>query len=231
VLALGDLAGDEAEAAVAPQDDVVDDAAEHLVHGVLHLLLRGLTVLDEDLADAALRLVALALERTRDRRGADVGLVHEQLARAHREPARAREHGAAALVPQVHALLAAGELEPTLRLRELQELQHLGREEVCEVALQRHRPHDFHFTSCTTRSACFAAPVKSRRLYQPITSTWNTVVTSMTPSPISVRRVSPAPSGPRTATSRVNSATRLVMITPVMRPNHVGRTRIGPTNR
>src|SRR5262249_16933201 len=140
-----------------------------------------------------------------------------------------------ALVPQVHALLAAGELEPALGLGQLQQLQHLGREEMREVALQRHRPpglaHDFQRTSCTTRSACFAAPVRSRRFYQPRARTWNTVATSIAPSAISVSRVRPWPSGPRTATSSVNSAIRQVMITPVMRPNQVGRTRTGPTNR
>src|SRR5262245_11187856 len=80
VLAFRTLAGQEPEAAVTPQDDVVHDAAQHLVHGVRDLLARGLALLHQQLADAALRIRALLLERATHGGGGHRAAVHEQLA-------------------------------------------------------------------------------------------------------------------------------------------------------
>src|SRR5437867_7227354 len=63
VLALGALAGMEAEAPAAPQQNAVDDAPEDILHGLLEIGRRDRAGRDQHLAQALARAVLLAGER------------------------------------------------------------------------------------------------------------------------------------------------------------------------
>src|SRR5204862_5248863 len=115
----------------------------------------------------------------------------------HRAAAGAREHRPPALDEHLGALAGALQLEPSGRLGEREQLQHLGQEEVAEISAEDVAHRARQRTSSTTRPRALAAsPVRRRRLYQPITSTWITVEPSSTPIALSVSGIRRSASGP-----------------------------------
>src|SRR5262245_806371 len=106
----------ETEAPVAPQQDAVDDATEHVLHRFLEIGRRDRAGRDRHLSDALAGAVLLARERLLQRLGLQHAAVDQNLAGLDRRRAGAREHGAAALEVDLGALAAALELEPAVGL-------------------------------------------------------------------------------------------------------------------
>src|SRR5262245_26913232 len=217
----------ETEAPVAPQQDAVGDAPQHVLHRLLEIGGRDRAGRDQHLSHALAGPVLLARERLLQRLGLQHAAVHENLAGLDRRRAGASEHRAAALEVDLGTLAAALELEAPVGLRELKELQDLAREEVLEVAFER-RAQLTSRTSPTTRPSASTGPVMIGRLYQPSATTWPTVAVNSTPSAISVSGARRSVRMPGATVSSTSSETSADMSTPVSRPNSVGRMRTGP---
>src|SRR5438876_10629316 len=137
VLALGALAGMEAEPSAAPQQDAVDDAPQHVLHRFLEIGGRDGARRDQHLAHTLPGAVLLAREHLLEGFGLQDAAMNEDLSRLHRRRAGAREHRPPALEVDLGTLAATLELEAPGRLGELEELEHLAREKVLEIAFER----------------------------------------------------------------------------------------------
>src|SRR5262249_39845512 len=186
VLVLGALAGMEAETPVAPQQDPVDDAAQDVLHGFLEIGGRDRAGRDQHLAYALAGAVLLPGKHLLQRLGLQDAAMDQNLSGLDRGRAGAREHRTPALEVDLGALPAALQLEAPMGLGELEELEHLPRKEVLEVAIERGAHRAPQRTSPTTRPSSSMWPVIIRRLYQPSAATWPTVATSRMPSAFSV---------------------------------------------